>query len=453
MTIKLLVFDLDGVLFEGADLHFQALNKSLEEIDPLFVITEDEHVNTYNGLPTTTKLEMLTEHKGLDKNLYKKVWDRKQELFQSYLETFTVNERLVNVLSTLKKQGYKIFCASNGIRSTVDTVLSKLGLDSFVDVSLSNEDVTHPKPNPEIYQKCFSIADVHPEEVVIIEDSYVGKMAALGSGAHVLPVRNPEDVTVERITHYISFVSKGIHTTRFNIVIPMAGAGSRFVSKGYKDPKPLIKIMGKPMIQWVVENIGILANYIFIVRKEHLESYKLDETLNRLTCGMYRVITVDKLTEGAACSVLLACEYFNNQNPFMIANSDQYLEWNPFEFLNKAKDIDGLISCFDSWGPKWSYAKLDIESRKVTEVAEKKEISHHATTGVYYYRHGSDFVKYAEQMIAKNIRTNGEFYVCPVYNEAIGDGKHVEICNVDRMWGIGTPEDLEVFLENYVTIK
>ena len=450
MSIELVIFDLDGVLFEGADLHYKALNKALEEIDTAYAITEAEHTNTYNGLPTAKKLVMLTAAKGLDESLHGHVWKRKQELFQNYVETFDVNERLVGVLRTLKDEGFKIFCASNGIRRTVDIVLSKLGLETFIDASFSNEDVTNHKPDPEIYHKCFDAAGLAPTRCLIVEDSYVGKLASKRSGAHLLPVRNPDNVTLERIHECITYINAGHSTVKINIVIPMAGMGSRFLSQGYTDPKPLIKISGKPMIQWVVENIGIAANFIFIVREEHRDSYDLDEILQKATCGMCKIVTVDKVTEGAACSVLLAKEHFDNDDPFMIANSDQYLEWNPFEFLNKAKDLDGLISCFDGAGPKWSYARLDEISNKVVEVAEKKEISQHATTGVYYYRHGRDFVKYAGEMMAKNIRTNGEFYVSPVFNEAIQDGKHVGICKVKKMWGIGTPDDLEVFVEQYV---
>ena len=113
-----------------------------------------------------------------------------------------------------------------------------------------------------------------------------------------------------------------------------------------------------------------------------------------------------------------------------------------------ADAIDGGILTFHSTHPKWSYARLD-ESGFVSEVAEKKVISEHATVGVYYWGKGSDYVKYAEQMIEKNIRVNNEFYVAPVYNEAIADGKKIRIKDIQKMWGIGTPEDLNYFLEHH----
>jgi hypothetical protein len=113
-----------------------------------------------------------------------------------------------------------------------------------------------------------------------------------------------------------------------------------------------------------------------------------------------------------------------------------------------ADDIDGGILTFKATHPKWSYAQLGDDGF-VSEVAEKKVISDNATVGLYYWRNGSEYVKYAEQMIAKNIRVNNEFYVCPVFNEAIQDGKKIKIKPVPGMWGIGTPEDLDYFLKNY----
>ena len=135
-----------------------------------------------------------------------------------------------------------------------------------------------------------------------------------------------------------------------------------------------------------------------------------------------------------------------------MANSDQFIEWDSNETLYAFSNdkIDGGILTFPSKHPKWSFAKLN-QNGFVSEVAEKKPISEHATVGIYYWKQGSDYVKYAEQMIKKNIRVNNEFYVCPVFNEAIKDKKKIRIKEIksDQMWGIGTPEDLNYFIENY----
>lgn len=229
----------------------------------------------------------------------------------------------------------------------------------------------------------------------------------------------------------------------------MAGAGSRFEKVGYSLPKPLIKIKGKPMIQWVVDNLNIHANFIFIAQKKHREKYNLDSLLNSISSNC-TIIDVDGVTEGAACTTLLAKKYINSDEPLLISNSDHFYEWNSEEFHNFClnKDIDGSITAFNDTDPKWSFAKLG-EDNYINEVAEKNPISNIATAGVYQWKKGSDYVKYAEQMIEKNIRVNNEFYVCPVLNEAIADGKKFKVFYVKKMWGLGTPEDLNHFLENY----
>jgi dTDP-glucose pyrophosphorylase len=234
-----------------------------------------------------------------------------------------------------------------------------------------------------------------------------------------------------------------------NILIPMAGAGSRFEKAGYTFPKPLIDVRGKPMIQWVVDNLNVEAKYIFIVQKSHAEKYKLKDTLTNF-CPNNVMIEIEGVTEGAACTTLLAKQYINNDEPLIIANSDQFVEWNSEEFVYSCttSDADGYILTFKSTHPKWSYVKLD-KYGCVTEVAEKKPISDVATVGIYYWRRGSEYVKYTEQMIEKNIRVNNEFYVCPVYNEAIEDGKRIKTFNIEKMWGLGEPTDLQFFIQNY----
>ena len=227
-----------------------------------------------------------------------------------------------------------------------------------------------------------------------------------------------------------------------NIVIPMAGSGTRFTDAGYKLPKPLIDVNGSPMIKAVLDNLRLEGNYIFIVRKEHRDNYNIDELLSG-----YTIIETEGLTEGAACSVLLAEKYIDNDDPLLIANSDQILDWEPFTFLVSAQ-TDGSIVTFKSKEDKWSYVKTKNDI--VTEVAEKKVISDTATSGIYYWNKGKDFVYYTKQMISKNIRVNNEFYVCPVFNEAIKDGLKFNTFDIKKMWGIGTPEDLENYLKKDV---
>lgn len=234
------------------------------------------------------------------------------------------------------------------------------------------------------------------------------------------------------------------------ILIPMAGEGSRFTKEGYTFPKPLIDVNGKPMIQVVVENLDFIAQYIFLVRGEHLEKYEgLEDTLHRITNGMCRIVVVDSLTEGAACTALLAKEHIDNDEDLLIANSDQYIEYSAenFNMMKGMTNVDAMVFTFEAVHPKWSFVKTNSRGI-VTEVAEKKPISNIATCGIYWYRKGSDFIKYAEQMIEKDIRVKNEFYIAPVYNELIEDGKILTPFFVHSMWGIGTPEDLNYYLEH-----
>jgi dTDP-glucose pyrophosphorylase len=230
-----------------------------------------------------------------------------------------------------------------------------------------------------------------------------------------------------------------------NVIIPMAGAGSRFEQAGYTFPKPLIEIHGKPMIQKVVENLNIDGRHIFLVQKEHYDKYALNYLLPLISPGC-EIIQVDGVTEGAACTTLLAKKFIDNDAPLITANSDQFIE---FIDDNWTEDLygDGGMLTFNATHPKWSFAK--VENGLVTEVAEKKPISDIATVGVYYWGKGSDYVKYAEQMISHDIRVNNEFYVCPVFNEAIQDGKEIKTVPIKKMWGLGTPEDLRYFLTYY----
>jgi HAD superfamily hydrolase (TIGR01509 family) len=440
--IKLIIFDLDGVLVDAREIHFESLNHALSLVGADYVITRNEHLSTYDGLSTRKKLEMLSTRKGLPTSSHDFVWQAKQEKTNEFIDNFAVDSRIRSILQTLKARGFTIACATNSIRNTAENQLVRKGLREFIDIFYTNEDVKRPKPATEMYLRCMIDANVDPKETLIIEDSFIGREAVSKSGAFLCPVVNPLDLTLEKINTYIDMN---------NILIPMAGAGNRFAQAGYTFPKPLIDVNGQPMIQVVVDNINMDANYIFIVQEEHYKKYNLQNTLNLIAPGC-KIVLVNGITEGAACTTLLAKEFINNGNPLIIANSDQYVEWNSSEFMHSmvADGINGVdagILTFTSTHPKWSYAKVNDDGF-VVEVAEKNPISTCATVGIYYWKCGSDYVRYAESMISKNLRTNNEFYVCPVFNEAILDNKKVKTFNVEKMWGIGTPEDLQLFLQH-----
>jgi len=379
MLNKLVIFDLDGVLIDSRELHYDALNEALKKVGQEYVISREEHLSTYDGLNTTRKLELLSEQKGLDRKYFNQIWQDKQNATFELIRKLPSNNTAKYIIDELKKKGWKVAVASNSIRETIRIALDTIGILGVVDYIVSNEDVKRTKPFPEMYWKCMTALNTLPKNTIIIEDSHIGRQGAIDSGAILYPVENANDL---------------------------------------------------------------------IVQKDHYEKYNLKYLLN-LIAPNCKIVQVEGITEGAACTTLLAKEFIDNDAPLVMANSDQFVEWNSNEcmYAFNADAIDGGILTFKATHPKWSYAKIGDDGF-VSEVAEKKPISDNATVGVYFWKKGSDYVKYAEQMIANNIRTNNEFYVCPVFNEAIADGKKVRVKQIEKMWGIGTPEDLNYFLEN-----
>jgi HAD superfamily hydrolase (TIGR01509 family) len=456
--IKLIIFDLDGVLVDSRELHYIALNKALSEIGDQYTISKEEHLCKYDALTTTQKLKKLSSEKNLPEKYHNRIWKLKQQKTLQEIDNYQRDYRIIDIFKKLKSKNYKIACATNSIRETSKLMLIRKGFFDYIDFLYSNEDVNNPKPNAEIYMRCMIKVGVNPDETVIIEDSHIGRKGAIRSGAHLCAVKDSNDLTFDKINSTIlnadkkSQISPKWQGGKMNVLIPMAGAGSRFEQAGYTFPKPLIDVNGKPMIQRVVENLNIDARHIFIVQKSHYEKYSLQHTLNLISPNC-EIVQVEGMTEGAACTTLLAKEFINNDEPLILANSDQYVEWesNQFMYSCMADDIDGSILTFRSTHPKWSYAKLNEEGF-VTEVAEKKPISDNATVGIYFWKKGSDYVSCAESMVEKNIRVNNEFYVCPVYNEALLIGARVKTFNIDKMWGLGTPEDLDTFLKHDIRL-
>jgi len=455
MTIKLVIFDLDGVLIDSRNIHYHSLNRALKEVDPKFVISVEEHLSTYDGLSTTKKLELLEQNKGLPRTHFDFIWKRKQTYTKELYESIELDDHQIEMCKRLiRETGVKLAVASNSITETMEIALEKKGILHFMELCVSNESVTRPKPFPEMYWRCMSFCNVLPSETLIIEDSHIGRKGALDSGGHLLAVQNPDDVHINTILKEIRRLNEEQEKPtnvpwidkKLNVVIPMAGKGSRFANAGYTFPKPLIEVWGKPMIQLVVENLNIDANYTFIVQKEHYEKYNMGPFLKMLKPGC-NIVQTDGVTEGAACTVLLTKDIIDNDNPLLIVNSDQYLDWNSNEamYAFAADGIDGGILTFESISPKWSYAAIGDDGF-VKDVREKEVISKDATCGLYFWRHGRDFVKYSEQMVSRNLRVNNEFYVAPVYRQAIEDGKKVRCKKIEGMWSIGTPEDLNTFL-------
>lgn len=459
--MKCVLFDLDGVLVNSRVLHYETFRDALKEVADI-TLTWSEHEKVMDGLPTKTKLRMMIEKGVLTEEQSEQVYSKKQELTLLLLPgTMKPRASLTALLTALKTKGLRLFCVSNAVRKTVEESLKALEVYNFFEGFYGNEDASEGKPSPALYLKAIETAGVEASECLILEDSHHGRQAAHASGAHVLEVEDAEDVTLELVQKALSKPVKSRYdgVKCINIVVPMAGEGSRFKIAGYKDPKPFIPVGGKPMVRWVFENMlpkdQVHVKFHLIMRSEHLSLYPIHSFYDDMPATVRFVIhPIKDVTEGAACSVLIAKSMINSDDPLVIVNSDQFLEWNPDSFYKSLLNptYDGCILTFlqpDQNDVKWSYASVNNDGL-VTEVAEKKWISPFATVGLYGWARGSDFVKSAEEMIAKNIRTNNEFYVCPVYNEAIAKGQKVRVSLCKGMWGLGVPEDLEKFRRDYL---
>lgn len=240
-----------------------------------------------------------------------------------------------------------------------------------------------------------------------------------------------------------------------NIVIPMAGEGSRFQQAGFTHPKPLIEVLpGISMIELVYQNLSFhkanVDKFIFIVRQKHIDKYAIEDMINVMTNEAYEIVVVNELTRGAAETVMLAAGHFDNDDPLVIANSDQYI--NPEDVCNfyyycRNTNAAGSIMTFSSCHPRWSFIEPKSDG-SVARVMEKTPISRLATTGIYYWSSGSMFCEYAHDMINNpDHLVNNEYYVAPVYNLAIEDDQRITYRNIPltSFSSLGTPEDLRLF--------
>jgi len=200
MSKKLIIFDLDGVLVNARELHYRSLNLALEEYDKKYVISRDEHLSLYDARPTSKKLKMLTEQKGLPVDMHHEIWKSKQKMTRRIIdEEYTYDEKTREILRKLRTDGYRLVCASNATRETVKMMLLRKGFIEFFDFFMSNEDVRNFKPSPEIYLRCMVKAGVSPKDTLIFEDSHIGREAAISSGANLCGIINNEDLTMKKV--------------------------------------------------------------------------------------------------------------------------------------------------------------------------------------------------------------------------------------------------------------
>lgn len=235
---------------------------------------------------------------------------------------------------------------------------------------------------------------------------------------------------------------------KFNLLLPIAGEAQRFKVAGYDAPKPLIMAKDKHVIDWAMDSIKTdECNIIFVVRSEHIYTFSLDKVLKQKFGNNIKIVRVQEKTDGALNTCLLAQEYIDNDLPLIIYTPDVCFspQLDPSSIDSK---LDGMLLTFKANSPAHSYLNIDKEGF-VTKTVEKEVISTDAAVGVYYYKRGSDFVKYAQMVIDNNLRTKGEFYICPMYNFLIDDGLKIGYSQTEKMHVLGTPDELE-FFEKFV---
>lgn len=234
---------------------------------------------------------------------------------------------------------------------------------------------------------------------------------------------------------------------KYNLLLPIAGRAQRFLDEGYTMPKPLIMSKNRHIIDWAMSSIDTTeCNIIFAVRLEHINNFSIDDILRQKFGEDIKIVVVDKVTDGSVSTCLLAKEHIDSKKPLIIYTPDVYFQ-NKFSPSEIPENLDGHLLTFKANSPAHSYVEMG-EDNLVSRTAEKEVISQNAAVGVYYYKRGSDFVKYAEEMISKNIRTKNEFYICPMYNLMIQKGAKVGIKQVSKMHVLGTPSELEFFIDH-----
>ena len=262
--IKVIIFDLDGVLVDTKLIHFKALNLALKKYK-INEIKYEDHIKIYDGLPTFQKLDLITKKKKIPKKNILEIQRLKQVYTKKLLKDNVLFNKKVNLLFKKLSKKYKIAVATNAVRSTLNICLKNLKIKKYINYSICNEEVNNSKPNPEIYFKIFMKFGIYPDESIILEDSHYGRKAATYSGGNLVPIQNLNEVNLKNVNYYIKMNNKIKmindknlwEDKNLNILIPMAGAGKRFADAGYIFPKPLIEINNKPMIQIVLDSLNL----------------------------------------------------------------------------------------------------------------------------------------------------------------------------------------------------
>ena len=449
MNKNVFLFDLDGVLADTHDIQCNSTFDALRNYKNVILEAKDDIDLIYSTIPTKDKLVILCNKGLIKENDIDSIYELKKQLCNSHLSILSEDKEKQQLFRHLKDNDCKIAVITNGNKASSKIILNNIGVSQYVDLLITNEDVNNRKPHPEPYIRAISHFGKSLEDYIIFEDSEVGLLAARATGVSVEEVVNVKDVNIRNISKFLYPKPPEV-----NILIPMAGLGSRFSERGFKKTKPLIDVDGVPMIDKVISSLDISGNYIFVVRNNQdtqtIKGYIYKNYANA------KVIDVNYLTEGPASSCYLAKSLINNNAELIITNCDQYLEWNSNKFLSDARDnnYDCSVLTYKSSDQKNSFLETD-DKGKVIKIIEKEVISDNALVGVHYFKEGKLFIESYEDIFKKNVKVKDEYYMSTVCNNMINKYNvgYMSLGDGEKYWSLGTPSDYFEFLKHRCNIK
>lgn len=466
-NIRLVVFDLDGVLVESRDLHYEALNKALEEgAGTQYVISREEHECVYDGLSTNQKLKMLEVAKGLPKDLHKVVWQKKQDYTESMVKAILKpTENILNAIKSLKKMCLPVCVASNCIRSSVKTILETVGLMPYVDVFLSNEDVENPKPAPDLYLKACATFGVPPGNTLVVEDSTKGFEAASRAGCNMLRVSNPNDVTEDSVKGRIRELET--LTEDVTIVLPLSGPYPEIWQARETPEMPLYltDIAGESVLELIGESLRSRrynATYIFVVKESVAKAFDVEALCAKaVDYAPLKVVKVKTDTLSSIHTILQTPpEYIPDNIPLLVADGHHLPVWKDGASLDDllGSHADAAMTVLQSTDPRFSYVRLNTNSRSSMDALSKqgpnsvievtmgaRPSSNLAASGLYYFKQASYFKKAAKAVIDANERWLGRFYSAQLFNEMVKDGKVTEALHLKYSWSLRNVNEIQAY--------
>jgi len=458
--IELLITDLDGCLVDSKDLHYEALNRAIEQIaGPQYVISRPEHETMYDGLSTNQKLRLMTIHKDLPLDLHNTVWLKKQELTELMVrQQLKPDPQLLNSIKALKAAGYPLVVASNCIKQSVVNILDAIGVLPFVDAYFSNEDVADAKPAPDIYLKACAAFGVPPEAALVVEDSVKGFESCVRAGCHLFKVDGPADVRADALLDRVASINQAVQPV--TVVVPLAAGTQQFWISG-PDPEAVPDEMpsftadanGRPVLEWALRPLlrsRYELQFVFVVKESQLK-YRLASLLPRLVdYRPTKIVPVHGETLGSLQTVLLARGAIKPDAPLLLCTCSNVTQWLPGTSVDDMIDApaDAAVASVESNDPHCLYARLSSHSDMlVSEIHERLPVSNMACTGLYFWRSAATFLAAADKTVASKSARLIDFMVPMALNAAIRAGTVVKAVQVQRCWRVHTLADVAAFRE------